>query len=675
MDVQTEVGQPVPPNSEYSYSVCLPTWEDVIKYNNKDRELLQKLSSGHPRYVIHKSIQQLCNLVLYKYSKVSTSSNDISENCLPFSSYNVAKRCREYIKVRKHVENSAVNQDYPIRILQLKTGKPLTPEETKYKQQCTIACVFVHVDDYVYLREYWQLTGEGISTRCAEYMLKNIEQLLGTQLSEFKVNQSLLSSGKIDVNYITNFNKSSIDLSTQEQAKYYVKLALAKKNNGYPTNHTLNNTNRVRSPTPEPVTAQNLRTVVSSTSHEAVDFVQHFVEENGSVSATTDMIQEDFGGQSITSGSNSNLRSELASSPLSNLSLSNTQQIFIDPKDDVYLFPTGISAVFTAHRLLLELDSIRVRRTLSNSSGSKMINKMPIGYGYPYMKTVMFGTPCNDTLSILQKFNHCHYIPSMDLRELLRILQSGEQILAVFLEAPTNPTLEMPDLVELHKLSKLFGFYIVVDDSEFTVNSSNILPYCDMLISSLTKIFKNNNNVLAGSLILNRQSKLYNFGLKFFEKSYEYLLWCEDCILLNENSKNYDITIKTINSNTEWLVDNVFKKYKEEGYISSIFYPKLMNKFNFDILTTPSTTGYGEGFNIVFTNEDMAKRFYDNLDLNKTPTVGTSCTVVFPYLMLSSDQSVYSDNRVKPWLLRITIGDEDKLHLKRKFELAFNTIH
>ncbi len=26
--------------------------------------------------------------------------------------------------------------------------------------------------------------------------------------------------------------------------------------------------------------------------------------------------------------------------------------------------------------------------------------------------------------------------------------------------------------------------------------------------------------------------------------------------------------------------------------------------------------------------------------------------------MLSSDQSVYSDNRVKPWLLRITIGDE-----------------
>ena len=49
MDVQTEVGQPVPPNSEYSYSVCLPTWEDVIKYNNKDRELLQKLSSGHPR--------------------------------------------------------------------------------------------------------------------------------------------------------------------------------------------------------------------------------------------------------------------------------------------------------------------------------------------------------------------------------------------------------------------------------------------------------------------------------------------------------------------------------------------------------------------------------------------------------------------------------------------------
>lgn len=672
MDIQRTLGQAVPPNSEYSYSVCLPTWEDVIGYKNQDPEIMQKLTTGHPRYVIHKSIQQLCNLVLYKYSKVSTSSNDISENCLPFSSYNVAKRCREYIKMRKLVENSAVNQDYPIRILQLKTGKPLTPEETKYKQQCTIACVFVHIDDYVYLREYWQLTGEGISTRCAEYMLKNIEQLLGTQLSEFKINQSLVSSGKIDVDYIMNFKRSTIDLSTHEQAKYYVKLALATKNNGIPNNNNLNPANRIRSPTPEPVTAQNLRTINSNTSHEAIDFVQHFVEENGSVSATTDMTQENFGLQPINSGSN--LRSEPVSSPLSSLSLSNPQQIFIDPKDDVYLFPTGISAVFTAHRLLLELDSIRVRRTVSNSTGFKNINKMPIGYGCPYMKTVMFGTPCNDTLSILNKFNHCHYIPSMDLRELLKILQSGEQILAVFLETPTNPTLEMPDLVELHKLSKLFGFYIVVDDSGFTVNSSNILPYCDILISSLMKIFKNNNNVLAGSLILNRQSKLYNFGLKFFEKSYEYLLWCEDCILLNENTKNWDMIMKTVNSNTEWLIDYVFQKYQEQGLITSIFYPKLMNKFNYDILTTPTTTGYGEGFNVVFKTEEMAKRFYDNIDLNKTPTVGTSCTVIFPYLMLSNDEFIYKDSRVKPWLLRISIGHEDKLELKAKFEAAFNTL-
>lgn len=159
MDIQRTLGKPVPSNAQNTCNVCLPTWEDVIGYKNKDPKVMQQVTNGHPRYIIQKPIQQLCNLVLYKYSKFSTSLNDISESCLPFSSYNVAKRCREYIKVRKHVENSAVNQDYPIRILQLKTGKPLTPEELKTKQECTIACVFVHTDDYVYLREYWQLTG------------------------------------------------------------------------------------------------------------------------------------------------------------------------------------------------------------------------------------------------------------------------------------------------------------------------------------------------------------------------------------------------------------------------------------------------------------------------------------------------------------------------------------
>lgn len=660
MDVQRELGKAVSKDAQNSSNVCLPTWEDVIGYKNKDPKVMQQIPNGHPRYTIQKPIQQLCNLVLYKYSKFSTSLNDISESCLPFSSYNVAKRCREYIKVRKQAENSAVNQDYPIRILQLKTGKPLTPEELKTKQECTIACVFVHTDDYIYLREYWQLTGEGISTRCAEYMLKNIEQLLGTQLSELKVNPNLLSNDKIDVDYITRV-RQTMDLSTHEQAKYHVRAALAKRNSGRAT--SLFTSNATRSPTPEPVTAQNLRTMASNNSYEAIDFVQHFVEENGSVSATTEMTSD--------AQPHSNPISETATSPLSSLA---TTQPLIDPQDDVYLFPTGISSVFTAHRLLLELDSIRVRRTASNGAQTKGISKLPIGYGYPYMKTVMFGTPCTDTLLILQKFNHCHYIPSMDIGELLRILQMGEQILAVFLEAPTNATLEMPDLAELHKLSKLFGFYIVVDDSAFTVNNTNTLSHCDILITSLTRVFKNNGNVSAGSLILNRQSKLYNFGLKFFEKSYEYLVWCEDCILLNEYAKTFESTINSINANTEWLVDGVFKAYLERGVLTDIFYPRLMNKFNFDILTTPNTKGYGDGFNIVFKDEEMAKKFYNKLNMNKSPYVGNSCTVVFPYLLLFKDPSIFSDNRVKPWLLRVTVGNEDRMVLRERFNTAFDSL-
>lgn len=74
---------------------------------------------------------------------------------------------------------------------------------------------------------------------------------------------------------------------------------------------------------------------------------------------------------------------------------------------------------------------------------------------------------------------------------------------------------------------------------------------------------------------------------------------------MNEYAKTFESSINTINANTEWLVDNVFKTHLERGTITDIFYPKLMNKFNYDILTTPSTKGYGDGFNVVF---QMRKR-------------------------------------------------------------------
>lgn len=676
MDIQTQLGQSIPPQTNHAVSVCLPKWQDNIDYEEGKKRVIDALTTGYPRFFIHKSIQQLCNLLLHKYSKVNNLSHDISENCLPFSSYNVAKRCREFIKIRKLVNHSAENIDYPIRILQLKSEKPINAEEAKYKQQCTIACVFVHKDDYVYLKEYWQHTGEGISSRLAEYMLKNIEHLLGTQIADLKKSTDFINNNAIDVKYIEERYGRSLDMSQGEEAAMKIKKRIAFKIvdvDNIPSISSRNN-----SPSPQ-FNNQNITNEIAQTPNnvdngdpqESIEFIEHFVEENGSVSTVSTTERTTTNGNHIEV--NETIPSTTPVSTNGFLPQQQQQHLSVDPNTDVYLFPTGMSAIFTAHRLLLELDSIRVRRTANSN-----FSKSPIGYGGQYMKTVMFGFPYTDTLSILRKFNHCHFIPNMDLQELLKILQSGEQILAVFIEAPSNPLLQMCDIVELYKLSKLFGFYIVVDDTVGGFTNVDVLPYCDIVVSSLTKIFSGDSNVMAGSLVLNRQSKLYQFALKFFEKSYEYLLWCEDCIMLERNSRDFVSRSLHINETTEWIIDNVFKKYENNGLVKKVFYPKYstpQTKANYDKVKT-SNGGYGELFSVVFHNEADATVFFDCLDLCKGPSLGTNFTLACPYAIIAhyNELDVIKQYGIDRWLIRVSVGLEDKKYLQAKFEEAFKKV-
>ena len=54
------LGTPVP-NKEHAVCVSLPTYDDVIGYEEKKPETLEKLKSGYPRFVRHRRIQELAS--------------------------------------------------------------------------------------------------------------------------------------------------------------------------------------------------------------------------------------------------------------------------------------------------------------------------------------------------------------------------------------------------------------------------------------------------------------------------------------------------------------------------------------------------------------------------------------------------------------------------------------
>lgn len=84
------------------------------------------------------------------------------------------------------------------------------------------------------------------------------------------------------------------------------------------------------------------------------------------------------------------------------------------------------------------------------------------------------------------------------LDRLSASLAEGRRISALFCEIPSNPLLHTPDLHRIRELADQYGFCVVCDETLGTYVNVDILPYVDVAITSLTKIFSGGSNVMGG---------------------------------------------------------------------------------------------------------------------------------------------------------------------------------
>jgi cystathionine gamma-synthase len=107
-----------------------------------------------------------------------------------------------------------------------------------------------------------------------------------------------------------------------------------------------------------------------------------------------------------------------------------------------------------------------------------------------------------DTLKILQKWGPGCYFYGLasagELDELEALLESGERVLALFCEFPSNPLLVSPDLKRIRRLADRFDFAVVVDETIGNWINTDILDCADIAVNSLTKIFSGEANVMGG---------------------------------------------------------------------------------------------------------------------------------------------------------------------------------
>ncbi|KIM91325.1 hypothetical protein PILCRDRAFT_810588 [Piloderma croceum F 1598] len=340
-------------------------------------------------------------------------------------------------------------------------------------------------------------------------------------------------------------------------------------------------------------------------------------------------------------------------------------------EDDVFLFPTGMYAVWTAYELVVTTR--------------------------PAAHTICFGFPYTDTHKILQKWGPgCHFFGhglDTDIDELENILEqeqlkypSRPPALALFTEFPSNPLLRSADLPRLRALADKYNFPIIIDETIGNFVNVSVLPYADIIVSSMSKIFSGSANVTGGSLTFNPAGRHYQQLKTRLTSLYEDVYFDEDVICMELNSRDLEKRTSVIDVNTEAVCD-FLRSHSIAGGMSSsvikdILYPKWITRDKYDHCRVKQRKrdvgeegrdgGFGGLFSITFTTAAASATFFDTLSCYKGPSLGTNFTLACPYTILAhySELEWAAKYGVEETLVRISVGMEDKEALLRCMEAA-----
>jgi cystathionine gamma-synthase len=315
--------------------------------------------------------------------------------------------------------------------------------------------------------------------------------------------------------------------------------------------------------------------------------------------------------------------------------------------EDVFLFPSGMAANFAVHRMLTHL--------------------------FPDRKTAQLDFPYVDVLKLQQFFGSgAHFLPLIkdsEYDDLCTLLQN-EPLAGLFCEAPSNPLLRCVDFERLLAIRAAAqpGVPIIVDDTISTVAHADAHRVADVVTTSLTKSFSGAGDVLAGSVVLNRQSLHHAAFSAFLTAHADHELWRGDAVALELNSRDFVQRAVTMSRNAQALADHL----RSHPKVDRVWHAATEGGRGYEFIRRENG---GHGCLFSFTLKDPAQtsaNFYDALRVCKGPSLGTNFTLVCPYTLLAHYEELdwVESVGVSRWLIRVSAGLEDTQELIARFDEA-----
>ncbi|CAL1708740.1 unnamed protein product [Somion occarium] len=516
--VHIPMGTPLP-QLPHAISVSIPTWKETWDYKRDEcnPKMLDRFETGYPRYFIHRSIEKLARICEAQFGSPSETS-------LLIASRRAAEACRDFLTVRK----------VSSRVISLRV------------QDAHFTALFFNPESYDTARLFWELTGLGVSSRCADQCLESIAK-----------------------------DPASLQVYTDSTT------------NGH--------------------------TGMAKEGEQAKAAVRHRISGLLSQSSTTTVADT-----------------------------------------DVFLYPTGMSAVWFSHQLCL----------------GALGERPSVCFGFPYTDTLkILHNWCSDDLAFYPDGSEA----SIDRLEELLAARHAENpsippILALFTELPSNPLLRSVNLPRLRKLANQYDFVIVVDETVGNFANVDILPYTDIIASSLSKTFSGAGNVMGGSLVLNPAGKHYTRLSEHIRETYEDLWFSADAIVMEQNSRDFAERMRAVSDNAAAVAHLLRDAHP---IITEVFYPEWQTTELYNACRRPGA-GYGGLFSLHFVSPACARAFYDTLPCAKGPSFGTNFTLACFYTVLAHYYELeWAEGLgVGADLVRISIGLEDREEMLGAFKSA-----
>ena len=245
-----------------------------------------------------------------------------------------------------------------------------------------------------------------------------------------------------------------------------------------------------------------------------------------------------------------------------------------------------------------------------------------------------------------------------------------ENTTALYIETPSNPTMEVTDLLEMRRISDRHGLLLIVDNTFLSPYFQNPIEYgADLVIHSGTKFLCGHNDTLAGFLCSAREDLAERIRHDY--KTVGACLSPFDSFLLIRGIKTLAVRMERQQASAlsiaGWLKNH--EKIKDVLYVGLPEHPGYETNLR-------QSRGFGSMISFHTDTEETAKNLLENVKLISYAESlgGVDSLITYPMLQTHGDVPVEVRKRlgITGTFIRLSVGIENEADLTADLEQALH---